>query len=139
MHRREAYLEKGTVPLLVSQSTTLAIDMGDHLIARISCASDSGIDARRLKQLLLIGLAVLAIFGAAEHAFPILSGPSRTLPPLPFQIFNPILVSIASALGVQRIGRNWRWWTLSFCIILMLSVTIAGIVVDENDPVLMAP
>ncbi len=136
-YQTDAVVIKGAAPLLASEPTPVAIGMGDRLIARISCASNSGIDSRRLKQLLWIGLAILAVFGMAEYAFPILSGPSRTPPPLAIEIFNLMLVSIA-ALGVARIGRNWRWWILSFCIILVLSVTIAGTVVNENDPVLLA-
>jgi hypothetical protein len=136
MMNRRVNLDKGAASSMVSASTIGAISWGDRLIARISCASESGIETARLRQLLLVGLAVLAAFGMAEHVFPILSGSARTLEPLPFQIVNLILVSIA-ALGVPWIGRNWRWWTLAFCITLTLSVTLAGIIVDEDDPVLM--
>ena len=92
---------------------------------------------RRLRRLLLIGLAVLAIFEAMSQVFPIISGPSRTPDRSLSTIFNLVLIGV-SALSLARIGRNWRWWTLAFCIILMISVTIAGIVVDEDDPVMMA-
>ena len=135
MDRKEAYLEKDAAPPSVSGSRTAA-GIADWLIAYIACASDSGIDIRRLRQLLFFGLAVLTVFAVAEHAFPILSGPDRTLPPLLFQIFSLILVSIA-ALGVPWIGRNWRWWTLAFCVVLAVSAAIGGIVVNEDAPVLI--
>ena len=132
----ESNLEKGAAPSLVPGSRSVAIGAIDRLIARISCASDSGIDTRQLKQLLLIGLAMLALFELAQQLFPIVSGPSRTSDPIGFMIFNLFLMSV-SALGLPWLGRNWRWWTLFFCVILMLSLTIEGIVVDEDDPVLM--
>ncbi len=130
----ESNLEKGAAPLLVSGSRTVGVI--ERLIARISCASDSGIDTRQLKQSLLIGLAMLAFFEVAEQVFPIVSGPSRTSDPIGFLIFNLSLIGV-SALSLPWLGRNWRWWTLLFCVILMLSFTIAGIVLDEDDPVLM--
>src|SRR4029077_2613191 len=105
---------------LVSEPTTVARSMGDRLIASISCASDSGIDTHRLKQLLLIGLALIALFEIAAGAFPVLSGDSPTPHPLAFRGFILLLVSV-SAIGLPWIGRNRRWWSLSFCIILMLS------------------
>jgi hypothetical protein len=135
MKGREAYPETGSVPSLVSGSTT-AVGIVDRLIERISCASESGIDIPRLRQLLFIGLAVLAIFELASRAFPILSGPARTPDPPGFQTFNLLLIC-GSALGLRWIGRNWRWWTLAFCVVLMVSVTLTGIVVDEDDPVLI--
>ncbi|MGB6088648.1 MAG: hypothetical protein WBG26_04080, partial [Candidatus Binataceae bacterium] len=137
MHdRRKAYLEEDAAPSLASGSTT-AIGLGDRLIARISCASDSGIDIRQLKRLLLIGLAVLALFEGASWVFPILSGPAGIPDPIAFRIFNLTLVSV-SALSVPWIGSNWRWWTFAFCLTFTLSVTIAGLVVDEDDPVMLA-
>jgi len=111
------------------------ISLGERIIAAISCTSESGIDIRRLKLVLLSGLAVLTVFGIASYGFPNLSGASRI--PLSFQIFNLVLVSFG-ALGLTRLGRYWRWWTLSFCIILIINLTIAGIAIDEDDPVLMA-
>jgi signal transduction histidine kinase/CheY-like chemotaxis protein len=136
MNRTEGYPARDAAPSSAAPQTVIVSGKANRLIAVISCASDSGIDLGRLKQLLFFGLAVLAVFEVAEYAFPILSGPSRTLPPLPFQIFNLVLVSVA-ALGVPWIGRNWRWWTFGFCLVLMISVTVAGLVVDEDDPVLM--
>ncbi len=137
MHdRRKAYLEEDAAPSLASGLTT-AIGLGDRLIARISCASDSGIDIRQLKRLLLIGLAVLALFEGASWVFPILSGPAGIPDPIAFRIFNLTLVSV-SALSVPWIGSNWRWWTFAFCLTFTLSVTIAGLVVDEDDPVMLA-
>jgi signal transduction histidine kinase len=129
-----AHPEQSAASLAVPEPTTAGI--GARLIARISCASDSGIDIRRLKHLLFIGLVTIALFEVASRVFPILSEPSRTPDPIAFQIFNLFLVCV-SALGLPWIGRNWRWWTLSFCVVLMLSETVAGILVSENDPVMM--
>src|SRR5579864_1535303 len=135
MKGREGHIGIGSAPSLVSGSTT-AVGIVDRLIERISCGSESGIDIPRLKQLLFIGLAVLAIFEMVSQAFPILSGPSRTPDPIGFQTFNLLLIC-GSGLSLRWIGRNWRWWTLAFCVVLMVSVTITGIIVDEDDPVLI--
>ena len=80
---------------------------------------------RRLRRLLLIGLAVLAIFEVMSQVFPIMSGPARTPDPIAFTIINLVLIGV-SAFSLARIGRNWRWWTLAFCIVLMINVTISG-------------
>ena len=137
--RTDTITDNRAAPSLALGSTNSAISMGGRLIAAISCASESGIDTRQLKKLLLIGLAVLALFEAASHVFPILSGSSRTLPPLPFRIFHLILLGAAiGATSMMRIGRNWRWWTISFCVILVVSATMAGIIVDKDGLVLMA-
>jgi hypothetical protein len=132
MNRIDAYVEEAAAPLLVSEPTTVARGIGDRLIASISCASDSGIDTRRLKQLLLIGLALIALFEMAASAFPVLSGDSPKPDPIAFRTFILVLLSV-SAISLPRIGRNWRWWTLSFCIILMLSATM----LDKDEPVMM--
>jgi signal transduction histidine kinase/DNA-binding response OmpR family regulator len=137
MNRTEGYVEQDTAPRLVAELRTDANGVVDWLIAHISCASDSGIDIRQLKRLLMVGLAAIGLFEVLFEVFPILSGPSRKPDPIAFLVFDLALVS-GSALGVRWIGRNWRWWTLAFCIILMLSVTVAGLVTDEDDPVLMA-
>ena len=132
MNRIDAYVEEAAAPSLVSEPTTVARGMGDRLIASISCASDSGIDTRRLKQLLLIGLALIALFEMAASAFPVLSGDSPKPDPIAFRTFILVLLSV-SAISLPWIGRNWRWWTLSFCIILMLSATM----LDKDEPVMM--
>ena len=137
MNRVNAHPEKNAAPLLVPESTPVAMSLGDRLIAIISCGSDSGIDMPRLRRLLLIGLAVLGTFEAMSQVFPIMSGPARTPDPIAFTIINLTLIGI-SAFGLAWIGRNWRWWTLAFCIILMINATISGIVAHENDPVVMA-
>ena len=129
MNRIDAYVEEAAAPSLVSEPTTVARGIGDRLIASISCASDSGIDTRRLKQLLLIGLALIALFEMAASAFPVLSGDSPKPDPIAFRTFILVLLSV-SAISLPWIGRNWRWWTLSFCIILMLSATM----LDKEKP-----
>ena len=131
------HIDDGTASSSASGTRTAAIGVIDRLIARISCASDSGIDQQELKRLLLIGLAVLAVFEVALRTFPIVSGHTRMPDPLVFQIFNLALIGV-SAGGLPWMGRNWRWYTLSFCILLTVSVTIKGIVIDDDDPVQMA-
>ena len=134
---RRVKLDKGAAWSMVSASTIGAISCGDRLIERISCASESGIETARLQQLLFIGLAVLATFGVGLAGVSDLSGPARTPDPLRISDLQPDPICGIAALGVPWIGRNWRWWTLAFCVALMVSVTLTGIVVDEDDPVLI--
>jgi signal transduction histidine kinase/CheY-like chemotaxis protein len=123
---------------LAAASAETAIPWGERFIAAISCASESDIDKRRLKQLLLIGLAILGVFEVAAQRFPIIYGPERIALPFSCQIVNLILVGGAIVVvSLGRIGPSWRWWTFSFCLILLANSTVAAVWIDNDDAILM--
>ncbi len=98
---------------------------------------DGDSDLPRLRLLFRIGLGLILLFSTItffsinwyEVVAPI---------PLPLRIFN-IAITLAAIAATPFVSlRRWRFWAMTFCLLLVISFTAAALLVDDEEPLFIA-
>jgi two-component system, sensor histidine kinase and response regulator len=126
---------EGVLPTL---STEDSVPSKPPFIAFFPCFEGEP-DQIQVRQLMLEGLAVLALFAGASFLVTGWSVPAMRLAPQWLRLISPALVSIALiVVGFSRPGRHWRWSALGFFIALALSYAAVAFLTDKDDELLLA-
>ncbi|MGH7915322.1 MAG: response regulator [Candidatus Binataceae bacterium] len=106
-------------------------------MASLACAPESNLP--QLNALLRIGLGVVFFFEVATWLEVARFAPALLHAERPFFIFDIALVSVALCLThLNWFERNWRAITMTFCLLLMLSRTLATFAIDNDQPLVLA-
>jgi PAS domain S-box-containing protein len=119
-------------------STRLSVDqidsLGARLMAALSFSPESGADTTKLRNLLLIALAIVFFFEAGSTGDTWFHSGHWSMP-LYIRGLNLALTTAAIwAVSCIRFNERWRWWAVLFCTVIAVDSAFIGFVINQDHP-----
>jgi two-component system, sensor histidine kinase and response regulator len=109
----------------------------ERLMVALAGASESNLS--QLKTLIRIGLGLMFLFEVASWLEVVRFEPAFVHPERLFFVFDVALVGVAFYLTYFNwFGANWRTAAMAFCCIVIAGRTFSTLVVNEDEPLVLA-